>query len=321
MTPLLSGVWLPPQASSMAERVDAAWNLVYWVSAFFLALITGLLLLFIVRYRARPGWRAQPSPDHNLPLELLWTLIPIGLVALMFWQGYRAYLDVATPPLNAYDVQVTGQKWNWLFTYPNGYVDGELHVPVGQPVRLTMTSPDVIHSLYLPDFRIKRDVVPGRYDKLWFTAREPGVHDVFCAEYCGTSHSKMLTKLHAHTPEEFAGWLEHASDFLARMPPAEAGGMLYNQRGCKQCHSVDGSPGTGPTFQGLFGSTQRMADGSQVRADENYIRESILEPQAKIVDGYPPVMPSFQGRIKDPEIGAIIEYLKTRASAEPKEPR
>jgi cytochrome c oxidase subunit 2 len=308
---MLGTFWLPRQASDLAADVDWNFNFVYWVSVFFFALVTFLVAWFVVRYRNRPGHSEQPSTSHNTPLEITWSVIPTIIVIFMFWNGYKTYLDMATPPLDAYEIKVTGQKWNWLFEYPNGYVDGSLHVPRGVPVRLTMTSQDVIHAFYVPEFRIKRDVIPGRYTKLWFTANETGEYDIFCAEYCGTDHSQMLAKLRVHEQDDYDAWLVEASDFLSRMPPAEAGAMLYQQRGCKQCHSIDGRAGTGPTFLGLYGSEERLTTGESVLVDENYVRESILEPQARVTAGFEPVMPTYQGRIKDAEIGAIIEYLKT----------
>jgi cytochrome c oxidase subunit 2 len=300
--------WLPRRSSSFAADVDWNWGMVYWVSVFFFALVTFLLVYFILRYRGK----AYPNaPSHNTPLEVTWTVIPTLIVIVMFWNGYKTYLDMATPPQNAYEIQVTGQKWNWMFTYPNGYVDAELHVPVDTPIMLVMSSQDVIHSLFVPEFRVKRDVIPGRYTKLWFTAIEKGTFDIFCAEYCGTKHSQMLSKAIVHDRGEFDAWLAEASDFLKRMPPAEAGELLYSQRGCKQCHSVDGVAGTGPSFLGVYGSAHALVGGEQIVVDENYVRESILLPQAKIVAGYEPVMPTYKGRLKDEEISAIIEYLKT----------
>jgi cytochrome c oxidase subunit II len=303
--------WLPEQASTHAAHVDFSIGVVFWISAFFLLLITFLLVLFVVRYRERPGYVAVPTASHNMPLELFWSIVPTLIVGGLFWSGYKAYLDLATPPAGTYDVQVTGQKWNWLFTYPNGYVDGQLHVPLDTPVRLVMTSQDVIHAFFVPAFRVKRDVMPGRYSYLWFQATAPGTYDAFCAEYCGRSHSGMLTKVVVHERAEFDTWLAEASDFLSRMPPAEAGAMLYSQRGCKQCHSIDGSAGIGPTFRDLYGHQQALASGGSVVVDENYIHESVLEPQAKVVQGFEPVMPSFKGRLRDEEISAIIEYIKT----------
>jgi cytochrome c oxidase subunit 2 len=303
--------WLPRPSSNLAPGVDLNWAIVYWVSAFFFALVTFLMVWFVLRYRGKSGDTPPPSASHSTPLEVAWSVIPTLIVIGMFWSGYRTYLDMATPPADAYEVRVEGQKWNWLFTYPNGYVDNNLHVEVGRPTVLVMTSKDVIHSLYVPEFRVKRDVMPGRYSKLWFIAVEPGQYDLFCAEYCGKDHSAMLAKVEVHPPGEFDRWLADASDFLKRMSPPEAGALLYNVRGCKQCHSLDGSAGTGPTFRGLWGSEERLADGGSVVVDENYVRESIVAPLARVTAGYEPVMPTYQGRLSDEEIAAIIEYLKT----------
>jgi cytochrome c oxidase subunit 2 len=218
---------------------------------------------------------------------------------------------MSTAPANAYEILVDGQKWNWTFTYPNGYADSMLHVPVDRPVQLVMSSADVIHSLYVPAFRIKMDVVPGRYSKAWFEATAPGEYELFCAEYCGTDHSSMITKVVVHPVGEFETWLEQASNFLETMSPVDAGRKLYQIRGCQQCHSVDGSAKTGPTLLGVFGKTETLTDGTSVVADENYIRQSILDPASQVVAGYEPVMPTYQGRIKDEEITVIIEYLKS----------
>ncbi len=305
------GFWLPTPASNLAHGVDRDWALVFWVSVFFFVLVVFLTVLFVVRYRRREGYLPGRSASHNMPLEIFWSVVPTLIVIVIFWQGYKTFLNMVTVPPGAYEVLVTGQKWNWLFAYPNGYVDADLHVPVDTPIRLVMSSEDVIHSFFVPAFRVKRDVIPGRYTEIWFEGVLPGEYDVFCAEYCGTSHSTMMAKVVVHAPGDFETWLEEASDFLSRMSPAEAGEMLYNQRGCKQCHSLDGSSGTGPTFLGLYGSQEALQGGGSIAVDENYIRESILEPLAKVTAGYEPVMPTYRGRLKDEEISAVIEYLKT----------
>jgi cytochrome c oxidase subunit 2 len=306
-----SSFWMPPQVSTVAQGVDWLFNFILAISVFFFLLIVALMVVFVVRYRRREGQRAEASPSHNTALELTWTGIPLILVIAIFVFGFKGYLDMSTPPANAYEILVEGQKWNWSFTYPNGYVDADLHIPVNRPIRLVMGSQDVIHSLYVPAFRIKMDVVPGRYSKAWFEATRPGEYDLFCAEYCGTSHSDMIATVIVHPPGEFESWLEKASNFLETMSPVDAGRKLYQVRGCQQCHSVDGTAKTGPSLLGVFGREEAFVDGSRLIADENYIRESILEPQARVVAGYEPVMPTYQGRLSDPEITAIIEYLKS----------
>jgi len=305
------GFWLPAKSSTVAARVDFVWDFILWISVFFFVLITVLMAVFLVRYRGRRGRGVDSTVDHNTALELTWTIIPTLIVVAIFWFGFEAYLDMATPPTNAFQVNVTGQKWKWLFTYPNGHVDEELHVPVGTDVVLTMTSEDVIHSFYVPAFRTKKDVVPGRYTKLWFNAKAPGEYQVFCTEYCGTDHSKMLAKVVVHEPGGYETWMADASNIHGKYTPVEAGEILYKRFGCNACHSLDGANGIGPTWKGAFGKQEVMRDGTRVDVDENYIRESILEPQAKVVAGYDPVMPTYKGRLKDQDLTAIIEFIKS----------
>ncbi len=307
--------WLPPQASAQAGDVDSVFYYIFYISLFFFLLIVGLMVLFIVRYRRRADREPGPSRSHNLRLELTWTIIPVLIVISIFYLGFRGFLDLATPPRDAYEIQVTGQKWQWLFTYPNGHVDEELHVPVDVPVRLVMTSEDVIHSLYIPAFRIKKDVVPGRYTRVWFDADRPGQYELLCAEYCGTGHSDMHTWVVVHEPGGFERWLAEAGSGEARLSPVALGERLYRTRGCKSCHTVDGSGGIGPTFKDAYGHAAVMEDGTRLTVDENYLRESILDPQARIVAGFEPVMPTFQGRLSDQEITAIISYIKSLSEA------
>jgi len=304
--------WMPTQSSTIAGEVDWLFNLILGISVFFFVLIVVVMLVFVVKYRRREGWETAPeSTSHNTLLELTWTGIPIAIVVVIFFFGFKSYLNISTPPANAYQIQVSGQKWNWSFTYPNGYVDQNLHVPADRPVELLMTSVDVIHSFYVPAFRVKMDVVPGRYTKAWFEATMPGEFNIFCAEYCGTGHSDMSAMVIVHPSGEFGPWLEKASNFLLTMTPEEGGRKLYEIRGCAQCHSVDGGPRTGPTFFKLFGKDEKLNDGSTINVDENYIRESLLEPNAKVVAGFEAVMPTYQGRLKDDEIGALIAYIKS----------
>lgn len=304
--------WLPRQGTALAGQVDGIFNFLLWLSLFFFTLIVGLMVIFVVRYRQRRhGELASSTVSHNNALELTWTLVPVLLVIVIFFVGFRAYLKLSVPPADAYEVLVTGQKWNWQFTYPNGYRDPQLHVPVDKPIRLVMTSQDVIHSFYVPDFRVKHDVVPGRYTKVWFDPDQPGEHYILCAEFCGTGHSDMVSKVIVHPAGEFETWLAEAGGALDKLPPAEAGERLTKSLGCNACHSVDGSRLVGPSYKGLFGSPRRLKGGASVIADENYLRASMLDPQGQVVEGFEPVMPTFQGRVSEKEIGMIIEYLKT----------
>ncbi len=304
--------WLPKQSSTIAAEIDWVWGFIFWLSAIFFVIIVGLTILFAIQYRARPGYAtARKHSSHNMTLELTWTIIPSLLIIPIFWFGFKAYLDMTVPPANSYEIGVTAQRWAWMFTYPNGYVDENLHVPVDRPVKLVMQSEDVIHSFFVPNFRVKRDIVPGRYNIAWFEATEAGEHVIFCTEYCGTGHSDMLSKVVVHPAGEFEPWLEDASNFLDKLAPAEAGAMLYNMRGCKQCHTVDGTIRIGPSFKGAWGAEHALSDGSKVTVEENYVRQSILDPASQVVAGYDAVMPTYKGRLKDQEITAIIAYIKS----------
>jgi len=305
------GFWMPAQGSTTAQNVDWLFNVILGISIFFFLLIVVLVTFFVIRYRRRRGAVPEKSASHHTALELTWSIIPLLLVIVIFFLGFRGYLDMATPPQNAYEVQVTAQKWNWQFTYPNGHTDAALHVPVNTPVRLVLSSTDVIHSLFIPAFRIKKDAVPGRYTKAWFQATTAGTYPIYCAEYCGTLLSDMLADCIVHEPGGFEKWMAEAADFIGRMPPADAGARLVKARGCLSCHTVDGRAGIGPSFKGLFGTEAVLTNGQRALVDENYIRKSILDPASEVVAGFDPVMPTYQGRMKDKEISVIIEYMKT----------
>lgn len=303
--------WMPRRGSTTAEQVDWLFYFILWVSVFFFVLVVAWMLFFIFRYRRRKAGRAEGGPHQNLALELTWTLVPLVIVIIIFSIGFAGFMNMTRTPENALEILVTGQKWIWLFTYPNGHVDEELHVPVDEPIGLVMTSEDVIHSFYVPDFRLKRDVLPGRYSKTWFRATEPGEYKVYCAEYCGTGHSDMIASIIVHPPGEYEKWLESAGQLADDLSPAELGARLYSKRGCDQCHSVDGTAGIGPSLLSLSGKQRPLKDGTVVLADENYLRESIMEPMTKIVAGYEAYMPTYKGRLKDREITGLIEYIKS----------
>ena len=306
-----SSFWMPPDASSYAGVVDWLFYVILWICAVMFALIVAWMGVFIWRYRHRPGHKAVQTAAHSTAIELTWTIVPTIVVMFVFYYGFRGFLKMSVPPPDAYEVQATAFKWGWEFTYPNGHVDPNLHLPLGRPVRLVLSSRDVIHSLYVPAFRAKKDVVPGRYNKLWFSPTKTGEFPLFCAEYCGTKHSEMIAKVHVHEPHLFVAWLEEAANWIDRVAPAEAGAKLFHMRGCAQCHSADGQGSIGPTFLNLFGATHPLADGSSITVDENYVRTSILDPGSQVAAGFDNVMPTFQGRLKENEIAALIAYLKS----------
>ena len=305
--------WMPRQSSTMAKPVDNLFDFIYYLSLFFFVLITLMLVWFCVKYRHREGVTRDPAAGHSTALELTWTLIPTVLVLVIFYFGFRGFMDMTVEPPDSYEIGVTGVTWNWSYTYEGKYGsdDGKLHVPVNTPIRLVTDSKDVIHSYYIPAFRVKKDVVPGRYNRFWFKATEVGEFDVYCAEYCGTNHSTMLSHVVVHEMEDFKKWLENAKDWTRTKTPVQAGEMLYLTRGCTQCHSVNGTPNTGPTFKDMYGSQVPIQGNGTITADENYIRESILYPQAKIHQGFGTQMPSFLGQLNDNDVMALIWYMKS----------
>lgn len=308
---LSASLWFPEGASRNAGDVDRLFYFILAISVFFFFIIVSAMTVFTIRYRRQDPADTPEGAHHNTLLEVTWSVIPGIIVAVIFIWGFVAYLNMRTPPDNSYEIQVISRKWSWAFVYPNGHVDNDLHVPIDQPIRLVMSSDDVIHSLYVPAFRIKMDLVPGRYTETWFEATRAGEYTLYCAEYCGTQHSTMLAKVVVHPSGEFEPWLENAANLLENLTPVEAGEVLYQRRGCAQCHSLDGSAKAGPTFLEVYGTTQLMTSGESVLVDENYLRESILEPQAKIRAGYRPVMPTYQGQLNDGEIAAIIAFIKS----------
>jgi cytochrome c oxidase subunit 2 len=270
-----------------------------------------LIALFVVRYlRRRPEQMASGQMIHNTLLETSWTVIPLLIVMGLFFIGMRGWWHMRIAPSNAVTIDVVGMKWKWNFNYPQGFSNDTLVVPVNQPVRLRVTSTDVIHGFYVPAFRTKADVVPGRYHSLWFEATKTGVFPVLCTQYCGTSHSYMLTAVKVVEPDEYKEWLAGAASG-GDMPPAEFGATVYTKRGCNACHSVDGAAGIGPTWKGLFGASRTLAAGGSATADEAYIRNSVLDPASQVVAGFPPVMPSYKGILSDREIEGITAYIQT----------
>lgn len=316
-----SDFWMPFEGSTTAGAVDWLYYFLFWMSVISCVVILGAMAYFVFRYKAKPrseNERVEKTSDHNTTLEITWSIAPMFVVVAIFVWGFKGFVDLRTPPKGSMEIQATGQKWKWLFTYPGGLVDDSLHVPVGQPVRIVIHSVDVLHSLFIPNFRTKMDAVPGRYTDLWFQGTTPGEYPIFCAEYCGTNHSNMLSRVVVHEKGGYEAWLSEQQDKLLTMDPVELGSLLFNKQGCSTCHTTDGSDTTtagtkaqGPTWKGLFGKHEKFTDGSTVTVDENYIRESVLDPMAKVVDGFLPVMPTYQGKLKDAEINGIIAYIKS----------
>lgn len=309
---LTSSYWLPEPNSTFAPEVDGLFMFIFWLSVFFFVLIVGLGIYFALKYR-RVGTTevVVPSSSHNTALEATWSLIPTALIFVIFGWGFVGFVDMRTPPENAYEVQVNAKKWAWNFTYPGGLQDSDLHLPVDQPTILTMTSDDVIHSLFIPAFRAKMDVVPGRYNKLWFHPTKTGENVLFCTEYCGREHSGMNRKVFVYEEGGVEKKLAEIQETMDKMDPAELGKITFTKSGCMQCHSIDGSKKVGPSFLGLFGTTHDITTGEKITVDENYIRESILEPMAKIAAGYNPQMPSYKGQLREKQIEGLIAYIKS----------
>jgi cytochrome c oxidase subunit II len=298
----------PEQASTFAGRVDALYLFLVSLTAFFSLLIAGLIVYFAVKYRRRHPHQIGVSLHGAMALEIAWSVIPLIITLVIFGWSASVYYTIARTPDEALDIYVVGKQWMWKFQHVDGQAEiNELHVPVNRAVRLTMTSQDVIHSLFVPAFRVKNDVIPGRYRVLWFEATKPGRYHLFCAEYCGTKHSGMIGQIVVMEPPDYQAWLTGGS---AQGSLADAGQKLFQDLACNTCHKPD-STGRGPILQGLFGKTAQMQDGSTVTVDESYIRESILNPQAKITAGFQPIMPTFQGQVSEEGVLQLIEYIKS----------
>ena len=318
--------WMPRAVNAAADQSDMMFYAVLALSAFFFFAITICVVYFTWKYRHRPGHKPQPSAAHNDAMEITWTVIPTIIVVFLFWYGWRSYIHVVTPPNKAVEINVLAWRWNWQFTHSNGVTDSDLHVPSNTPVRLVMTSKDVLHAFYAPAMRVKQDVVPRRYTHVWFHATKPGTYRLTCAEYCGTAHAQMAcleTDKHTgaclrravvvvHAPGDYERYLNDKAAESQNLPPEELGAKLYEKKGCNACHTIDGSARVGPSFKmpGTWGTDIALTSGS-VKMDENYIRESLMSPQAKGRPGFPPSMPSFEGQLKEVEINGLIEYIKS----------
>ncbi len=321
----------PQQASTVATKVDMLFYVLTGLSLFFALLIAGLVVYFGIKYRRGAGVDRSGPVHTSLRLEVSWIASLTVLSMIMFGWGARVYVEMYQMPRDGMNIYVMGQQWMWQVQYPTGQREiNTLHVPVHQVVRLTMVSEDVIHSFYVPAFRIKRDVLPGRYTTLWFEATQTGEYHLFCAEYCGTQHSGMVGKVVVMEPSQYQAWLQatrpagqsevipqHQGAGGEQQPQtmAQAGAQFFQNFGCSSCHVMQGQ-GTGPSLVGLFGKQVQLENGDVVVADEQYIRRSILDPQAQIVKGYPPIMPTFAGQINEDELMRLVEYIRNLHTAE-----
>jgi cytochrome c oxidase subunit II len=299
--------FIPDQASTIAPQIDALFYFLTAVTAFFTIGIFVAIVYLGLKYRRRPGVKPVNIPT-NATLEITWTAIPLVLCLFMFGWAAKLYVQMETPPKDAMEISVVGKQWMWKIQHPEGPREiNTLHIPVGKAIKLTMTSQDVIHSFYIPAFRVKQDVVPGRYVNEWFIPTKVGEYHLFCAEYCGAQHSGMIGSVIVMEPSEYQAWL---SGTTANIPLVLSGEHLFAEKQCNTCHGQ-----RAPTLAGLYGSTVRLSDGSTVVADENYLRESILQPNAKMVAGYSAIMPTYQGQLTEEQITELIAYMKSLKTA------
>jgi cytochrome c oxidase subunit II len=296
----------PQQASTMASNVDALYIFLLIVSALMTALIFIAVIYFAARYHHRKGVLAEQI-EGSIPLELTWTIIPFMVFMVIFFWGASVYFKGRTPPRDSTEVYVVAKQWMWKLEHAEGQREiNELHVPVGRDIKLIMTSQDVIHSFFVPAFRMKQDVIPGRYTVAWFRATKPGRYHLFCTQYCGTQHSSMIGDIVVMDPAQYEAWMSGSPTG----PLSAAGEKIFAELGCATCHRSD-TQGRGPDLLGVYGKPVQLEDGRTVTADENYIRESILDPGAKIVKGFKPVMPTFQGLVSEEQLNALIAYVKS----------
>ncbi len=318
--------FVPEQASTFAGQID----FIYWtltlMSLVFAVAIPFIILFFIVKYHRSMKANRKNPVNSSMPLEITWSIIPLVLgLGVFFWNAF-VYFDMHRVPERTLDVYVIGKQWMWHIQHPNGKRENnELHVPLGQPVRLIMTSQDVIHSFYVPAFRLKHDVLPGRYTTMWFEPTKVGEYHLFCAEYCGTEHARMIGRVVVLPLADYQRWLETPGEVIlpsgndeaamvatgGDQPMSTAGAALFTSKGCVSCHG--GQNRVGPPMEGLYNSEVLLTDGSSVLADENYLRTSILNPQSEIVAGYAPIMPTYEGQLSEDELTQLLEYIKSLA--------
>ncbi|HEV7682879.1 MAG TPA: cytochrome c oxidase subunit II [Pyrinomonadaceae bacterium] len=301
--------FIPDSASTVSGKVDALYFYLSGVTAFFTLLISGVLIFFVIKYRRRTPYEIPRPIAGSHKLETVWSVIPFIIAMSMFAWGAQLYFENSRPPKNANEVYVVGKQWMWKIQHSTGQREiNELHVPAGRKIKLIMTSEDTIHDFFIPAFRIKADVLPGKYTTQWFEATTPGTYHLFCAEYCGMNHSGMIGSIIVMQPTEFDNWL---SGNASQQSPAVAGQQLFQSLGCVSCHGANGEGGRGPGLVGLFGSKVFLTNGQTLTADEAYIRESIENPAGKVVTGFSPIMPTFQGQVTPEQLIQFMSYIKS----------
>jgi cytochrome c oxidase subunit 2 len=300
--------FFPQQASEQAATIDALYFFLVAVCGFFAVLIAILVVVFAIKFHRKHDDEVGVAIHGSLALELLWTIIPLGITMVMFVWGAQVFFHMTRAPKNAMEIWIVGKQWMWKAQHMDGAREiNELHVPIGRPVKLIMGSEDVIHSFFIPDFRVKADVVPGRFNTMWFTATRPGRYHIFCTQYCGTKHSGMIGWVTAMTPADYQSWLSGSS---SGGNMSEAGAKLFTDLACITCH-LDTGQGRGPVLKGLYGKQVLLQGLQTVTFDEAYVRESILNPQAKVVSGFQPIMPTFQGLVTEEQVLQLIAYVKS----------
>jgi len=303
---------VPEQASTLAPRVDSLYWFIVAVTAFVAILVTVLVIYFAAKYRTDDPTAIGVPITGSIPLELAWSIIPFVVSIVIFVWAADVYFALHRPPDQTMEIYSTAKRWMWRFQHLDGKSEiNELHVPVGRAVKITFTSEDVLHSLYFPSFRVKADAIPGRYSTVWFTATKTGEYHIFCAEYCGTKHSGMRGRITVMEPAAYQSWLSGGTEG----PLSVRGERLFNDFACNTCHLRDGT-GRGPSLVNKFGTQETLANGAVLAVDESYLRESILNPQAKLVAGYQPLMPTFQGLVTEESVMALIEYVKSLTSVQ-----
>jgi cytochrome c oxidase subunit 2 len=308
---------MPEGVSTHATALDRLfWFLLITCGILFLSVIVPMIAIMFRYRRKTPNQRAESQKDHNFWLESAWTFLPFVYLTILFVWGFNQFLDMYIPPNDAKELRVVGQKWQWSIDYPKEEISvagtgAEIYVPVNTPIKLVMSSQDVIHSFFIPNLRVKQDVVPGSYSTLWFEANKIGTYPVLCAEYCGDLHSQMLAKLVVVSDAAYATWLEEQKAADQEMPLPELGKKLYTKLGCVACHSTDGTIKLAPTFKGIYGKKEELTDGTFVTVNDDYIRQSILTPQKQVTKGYAPIMPTFQGRVSERDISGLVAFIKS----------